>query len=74
MKVHLLQVLILFGYKCEKERIETYVSLKKEDLLKKLKEIQISLKETEWLDSFNISGFEIETLKKVECLEPENEM
>lgn len=74
MKAHLLQVSILFGHRYEKERIETYVSLKKEDLLKKLKEIEISLKENEWLASFNISGFEIEDLKKVECLEPENEM
>ncbi len=74
MKAYLLQVSILWGHKHIKERIETYVSLKKEDLFKKIKEIQSSLKETEFLTSFNISSFEIENLKKVECLEPENEM
>lgn len=74
MKAYLLQASILSGHKYMKERIETYVSLKKEDLFKKIKEIQSSLKETEFLTSFNISSFEIENLKKVECLEPENEM
>lgn len=74
MKAYLLQASILLGNKYMKERIETYVSLKKEDLFKKIKEIQSSLKETEFLTSFNISSFEIENLKKVECLEPENEM
>lgn len=74
MKVYLLQVSILFGYKYIQNRIETYVSLKKEDLLKKIEEIKFSLTETEILVSCNISSFEIENLKKVECLEPENEM
>lgn len=74
MKVYLLQVSILWGYKYIQNRIETYASLKKEDLLKKIEEIKFSLRETEIFASCNILSFEIENLKKVECLEPENEM